>query len=131
MEIEDKPKPGFWSHVHYPSQNFVSFFQNIGGIGQSYTFSPINWLFSLFTGTDPWRTEVTLEWLLTAVAYMAWIRQFNRSENPEEWAPFAAKWQIRQSEFFFPQYITLGNGRVVETWAPWGARKLTQVSLDV
>ena len=131
MEIEDKPKPGFWSHVHYPSQNFVSFFQNIGGIGQSYTFSPINWLFSLFTGTDPWRTEVTLKWLLTAVAYMAWIRQFNRSENPEEWAPFAAKWQIHQSEFFFPQYITLGNGRVVETWAPWGARKLTQVSLDV
>ena len=33
----------------------LSFFQNIGGVGQSCTFSPINWLFSLFTGSDPWQ----------------------------------------------------------------------------
>ena len=131
MEMEDKPEPGFWSHVHYPSQNFVSFFQNVGGISQSYTFSPINWLFSLFTGTDLWQNWGHSQMIAHTCGHMAWIRQFNRSENPEEWAPFAAKWQIRQSEFFFPQYITLGNGRVVETWAPWGARTLTQVSLDV
>lgn len=78
----------------------------------------------------PDKTEVTLEWLLTAVAYMAWISQPNGSENPEG-VPFAAKQQIRQSEFSFPQYITLGNVGVVETWAPWGARKPTQVWLDV
>lgn len=53
--MEDKPEPGFWSQVHCPSQNFVSFFQTIGGIGQSYTFSPRNWLFSLFAGSDPWQ----------------------------------------------------------------------------
>ena len=45
---------------------------------------------------------------------MAWISQPNGSENPEG-VPFAAKQQIRQSEFSFPQYITLGNVGVVET----------------
>lgn len=54
-ETKDKQEPEFWSQVHWPGQKFVSFFQNIGGIDQSYKFSPANWLYSIFPSNDPWQ----------------------------------------------------------------------------
>lgn len=54
-ETKDKQEPEFWSQVHCPGQKFVSFFQNIGGIDQSYKFSPANWLYSIFPSNDPWQ----------------------------------------------------------------------------
>ena len=96
METKDKPEPGFWSQVHYPGQNFVSLFQKIDGIGQSCRFSPRNWLFSLFAGSDPWQNwghSCMIAHSLDKTAQQVWKSRrmstfCGELTNPSEWVLF-------------------------------------------
>lgn len=119
-ETKDKPEPGFWLQDHRSGQKSISFFQSVDVMVCFVLKIGCSHCFQVMTHK---RTEVTLMWLLTAVAYTAWIIPAQQVLKSRGMSTFCSQMMNLSEWALFSQYFTLGNIWLVEMWAPRGAGK--------